>query len=101
MKMLHVCLLLVLGTFVSSVHAEQLFVKTLTGRIMQLDVEANDTIGEIKAKIQNIDGYNTPPAQQRLIFSGKQLEDDKRLSDYAIPDSATLYLVYLSPKKKN
>lgn len=69
----------------------QIFIKTLSDSNIRLEVDSNDTIGDIKQRIYQRE--NISPLEQRLIFAGKQLEDNKTIQDYGILEGNTMHLV--------
>ncbi|KAI8808844.1 ubiquitin [Cladochytrium replicatum] len=66
-------------------------VKTLTGKEIEIDIEPDDKVVRIKQRVEEKEGI--PPEQQRLIFGGKQMNDDRTAQDYNIEGGSVLHLV--------
>ena len=71
----------------------QIFVKTRTGATIPFEVDQDDTVGSLKLKIQEREGI--PADQQRLVFAGKQLEDDRTLADYNIKKESVIHHIFV------
>lgn len=87
-KLFIITLLLI---YVNVAYCFQIYIKTLTGKLTKYDVELNDTIKTIKNKINNKE--NIPVNNQRLVFNGKVLKDDKTISYYNIQENDIINLV--------
>ncbi len=93
-KVIYFVILIISALFLFSplkAEAMQIFVKTLNGKHITLEVEPTDRIVDVKKKIQDKEGI--VPLKQTLIFAGKTLEDDNTLQDYGVPKDITLHLL--------
>jgi hypothetical protein len=84
--------------FSTSLFSMQIFVRTLSGKNITLDVEPTETVQNLKSKIQDKEAIS--PDCQKLIFAGKLLEDNRTIDDYNIQEEATVHLILKSPTFK-
>ena len=78
--------------FLHSVLFEMIIkVKTLTGKEIEIDIDPADKIERVKERVEEKEGI--PPQQQRLIFGGRQMADEKTVKDYNIEAGSVLHLV--------
>ncbi len=84
-------LIALLFNFFSTLHCETIFVRTLPGKVITLDVDFSDSVDQTKKQIQEKEGIR--PEQQRLIFAGRQLEGERTLKYYNIKKDSTVHLV--------
>ena len=84
-------LILSVSTTMTPIFAMQIFVKTLTGKHITLEVEPTDRVEDVKQKVQDKEGI--PTEMQTLKFAGKILEDGNTLQDYSIQKDSTIQLV--------
>ncbi|XP_066942746.1 NEDD8 isoform X1 [Macrobrachium rosenbergii] len=75
----------------ATVNFRNLQVTTLTGKEIEIDIEPTDKVERIKERVEEKEGI--PPPQQRLIFSGKQMNDEKTAADYKVQGGSVLHLV--------
>jgi large subunit ribosomal protein L40e len=71
--------------------AETIFVRTLTGDMIPIEIALDDRVFVLKAAIEEANGI--PPEWQRLVFAGTEMEDEKTLADYNMHNESTVHLV--------
>jgi len=99
MRLARVLMMVAAVCIATEAEAFQIFVRTLTGKTVTLEVESNDTIENIKQKVQEKEGIT--PDQQRLVYGARKLEDGRTLADYDIGKGTTLHLLQRLPDDGN